>query len=127
VLTVIGGPLAFPAAYYVDGAFFPFSRNHFERAASLTDGGYSGPPDKKPAPLPGAVAAIAVVLLLVMRRRIRWLTRILVAGRAGAAAHLTGRCALHTTGWFRHPAQPSLVVVAGDQVAVTSDAAHNHE
>ncbi|WP_132215550.1 hypothetical protein [Kribbella steppae] len=103
VLTLIGGPLAFPAAYYADGAFFPFSRNHFERAASLSDGGYPTPPDNKPAPLPAAAAAISVVLLLVLRRRIRWLSRILVAGRVGATAHLTGRCPLHTTGWFHHP------------------------
>ncbi len=103
VLTLIGGPLAFPAAYYADGAFFPFSRNHFERAASLSDGGYPTPPDNKPAPLPGAAAAISVVLLLVLRRRIRWLSRILVAGRVGATAYLTGHCPLHTTGWFHHP------------------------
>jgi hypothetical protein len=107
VLTLIAGPLAFPAAYYVDGAFFPFSRNHFERAASLTDGGYSPAPDNKPDPLPGAVSAIAVVLLLMLRRRIRWLTRLLVAGRAGVTAHLPGRCPVHTTGWFRQPAQHS--------------------
>ncbi|WP_433020034.1 hypothetical protein [Kribbella sp. CA-294648] len=107
ILTIIGGPLAFPAAYYADGAFFPFSRNHFERAASLTDGGYSPPPDNKPDPLPGAVSAIAVVLLLMLRRRIRWLTRVLIAGRASATAHLPGRCPVHTTGWFRHSTQHS--------------------
>ncbi|MGH8893208.1 MAG: hypothetical protein ACRDWY_07865 [Actinomycetes bacterium] len=107
VLTLIGGPLAFPAAYYADGAFFPFSRNHFERAASLADGGYPSPPDNRPAPLPGAVAVIGVVLLMVLLRRIRWLSRILVAGRAAATAHLPGRCPLHTTGWLRTPRRDS--------------------
>lgn len=104
VLTLIGGPLAFPVAYYVDGAFFPFSRNHFERAASLDEGGYPAPPDNLPAPLPRAVIVISVVLLLVLRRRIRWLSRLLVAGRAGATVHLPDRCPRHTTGWF-HPTQ----------------------
>ena len=85
----------------------PVLRNHFERAASLDDGGYPAPPDNKPAPLPGAVAAIGAVLLLMLRRRIRWLTRLLVAGRAGATAHLPGRCPVHATGWFRQPAQHS--------------------
>ncbi|TDO51624.1 hypothetical protein EV643_103363 [Kribbella sp. VKM Ac-2527] len=105
IMTLIGGPLAFPAAYYADGAFFPFSRNHFERAASLSDGGYTAPPDNLPAPLPGAAAAVGVVLLLVLRRRIRWFSRILAAGRTGAIAHQPGRCPLHTTGWFHHPEQ----------------------
>lgn len=40
VLTVIGGPLAFPIAYGVDDFFFPGSRNHFERLAGLKAGGY---------------------------------------------------------------------------------------
>jgi hypothetical protein len=77
VLTLIGGPLAFPLAYYTDSAFFPGSRNHFERAAGLADGNYRPPPDDKPAPLPGAVAVTGAVLGLVLRRRIRWLWRIL--------------------------------------------------
>ena len=41
VLTVLGGPLAFPAAYGVDDFFFPGSRNHFERLAGLEAGGYA--------------------------------------------------------------------------------------
>ncbi len=34
-----GCPFAFPAAYYRDGAFFPFERNHFERDGGLARGG----------------------------------------------------------------------------------------
>ncbi|TDO51717.1 hypothetical protein EV643_103456 [Kribbella sp. VKM Ac-2527] len=94
-----GAPLAFPVAYYIDGAIFPFSRNHFERAASLTDGGHPEPSGHGPAPLPRAVTAIALVLLLVFR----WLTRVIVAGRASATAHQPGRCPLHTRGWLRGP------------------------
>jgi hypothetical protein len=41
VLTVIGGPLAFPVAYGIDDFFFPGSRNHFERLAGLEQGGYA--------------------------------------------------------------------------------------
>ena len=41
VLTVIGGPLAFPVAYGVDDFFFPGSRNHFERLAGLDAGRYA--------------------------------------------------------------------------------------
>jgi len=40
VLTVIGGPLAFPILYGVDDFFFPGSRSHFERLAGLKSGGY---------------------------------------------------------------------------------------
>jgi hypothetical protein len=41
ILTVIGGPLAFPVAYGIDDFFFPGPRNHFERWAGLKAGGYS--------------------------------------------------------------------------------------
>lgn len=102
VFTLAGGPLAFPASYYLDSAFFPFSRNHFERAAGLADGNYSIPPNHAPAPLPGAVASVGVVALLLLRRRIRWLSRILVVGSGHAADHQPGRCPRHSTGWFHH-------------------------
>lgn len=74
--TLIGGPLAFPLAYYTDSVFFPGSRNHFERAAGLADGNYPAPTDNNPAPMPGAVPVAAVVLVLLLRRPIRWLRRI---------------------------------------------------
>jgi hypothetical protein len=73
VMTLVGGPLAFPLAYYLDSAFFPGSRNHFERAAGLADGSYSEPTDNKPAPIPGAVPVTVVVLALLMLRHFwRW-------------------------------------------------------
>jgi hypothetical protein len=74
VLTVIGGPFAFPVAYAVDDFFFPGSRNHFERLAGLESGGYrhsgSGPV-LGPAQLATlcALAAIIVVAVLVARHR----------------------------------------------------------
>jgi hypothetical protein len=72
--TVIGGPLAFPVAYAIDDFFFPGSRNHFERLAGLSSGGYrhSGTgPVLGPAQLAtlGVLAAIIVVALLAVRRR----------------------------------------------------------
>jgi hypothetical protein len=75
VMTIIGGPFAFPVAYAIDDFFFPGSRNHFERQAGLESGGYrhSGTgPVLGPAQLAalGALAAIvAVALLAVWHRR----------------------------------------------------------
>ena len=74
VLTVIGGPLAFPVAYGIDDFFFPGARNHFERWAGLKAGGYShegtgpvlGPPQLA---VLGVVAAIIVAALLVAWHR----------------------------------------------------------
>lgn len=113
VATILGGPLAFPAAYVTDNAFFPLNRNHFERAAGLDDGGYSPPPDNLPAPLLPEALVVVVVLLLVLRRRIRWCSRILVGGRAGGAIHAPGRCPLHTTGWLHQPSRRA--AASGDQ------------
>lgn len=102
VFTLAGGPLAFPVAYYADSALFPAARNHFERAAGLADGGYRAPPGKGPAPIWTAVAAMGAVLLLLLRTRIRWLSRALVSGWTRALAHhQPGRCPLHTVGWLR--------------------------
>lgn len=106
VATMIGGPVALPAAYYVDSLFFPFSRNHFERAADLKDGGYDQPPNFAPSPLWWPLAITAGLALLVLRRRIRWSSRVVVAGRAGARAHEDGRCPLHSRGWFRAGSAP---------------------
>ena len=41
VLSVIGGPFAFPVVYGLDDLFFPGSRNHFERMAGLEAGQYT--------------------------------------------------------------------------------------
>lgn len=105
VATVIGGPMA----YYLDSLFFPLSRNHFERGAGLEDGGYDVPPDFGPSPQWLPLAITGGLLLLVARRRIRWSSRVVVAGRAGARSHEDGRCPLHSRGWFRDgPATPRL-------------------
>ena len=74
ILTVIGGPLAFPIAYSIDDFFFPGSRNHFERWAGLKAGGYSHEgtgPVLGPAQLAvlGVVAAIIVAAQLVAWHR----------------------------------------------------------
>ena len=75
VLTVIGGPLAFPVAYGIDDFFFPGSRNHFERLAGLDAGGYAPHMGTGPVLGPaqfavlGALAAIIVVALVGARHR----------------------------------------------------------
>jgi hypothetical protein len=40
VATLLAGPAGFPVAYGIDDFFFPGARNHFERLAGLTSGGY---------------------------------------------------------------------------------------
>jgi hypothetical protein len=72
--TLIGGPFAFPIAYAIDNFFFPGSRNHFERQAGLTSGGYrhvGTGPVLGPAQLAtlGILAAIIVAALLGAWRR----------------------------------------------------------
>lgn len=75
VLTVIGGPLAFPVAYAIDDFFFPGSRNHFERMAGLEAGAYlyvgTGPVlgPAQLATLGALAAAIVVALLAAWHRR----------------------------------------------------------
>ena len=74
VLTVIGGPRAFPVAYGIDDFFFPGSRNHFERLAGLDAGRYAHVgtgPVLGPAQFAvlGALAAIIVVALVGARHR----------------------------------------------------------
>lgn len=106
VATVVGGPLALPTAYYVDSLIFPLSRNHFERAAGLGDGGYDLPPDFGPSPLwPPLVLSLALLVVL-LRRRIRWASRVLVGGPAGARAHEEDHCPVHSRGWFRSAPSP---------------------
>ena len=74
VVTVIGGPFAFPVAYAIDDFFFPGSRNHFERQAGLESGNYrhSGTgPVLGPAQFAAlcVLAVIMVVALLGARHR----------------------------------------------------------
>ncbi|MGH3096231.1 MAG: hypothetical protein ACRDMV_09565 [Streptosporangiales bacterium] len=101
VLTLAGGPLALPVLYTVDETFFPGARNHFERGAGLVDGGYDQPASFGPKPVWAGVVLLGLLLLLLARRRVRWLSRVARAGRTGASRAEPGRCAVHTRGWFR--------------------------
>lgn len=102
-LTLAAGPLAMPLLYALDDAFFPESRNHFERAAGLEDGGYPHPDGAGPRPEWVKVSVLGLLLFLAGRRRLRWASRALVGGRAGAVARQRDLCPLHTEGWFRLP------------------------
>lgn len=104
LLTLAGGPLAMPLLYAVDEAFFPHSRNHFERAADLDDGGYPQPEGLEPQPQWAKVGVLVMLLLVVGWRRLRWISRILTGGTAAAVARQRGLCPLHSRGWFRLPA-----------------------
>lgn len=104
--TLLAGPFAFPAAYIIDGALFPSSRNHFERDAGLFEGGYPPAPNNWPAPRWPDAAAMAAIALLVFRRRLRWLARLSRGHRAQAGAHEPARCPVHTRGWSPRPVPP---------------------
>ena len=108
VCNLLAGPFAFPAAYLIDGALFPSSRNHFERAAGLSDGAYPPAPDNWPAPRWPDAAAIALIALLIFRRRLRWLSRVVVCGRAHAGDHAPMRCPVHTRGWPQPAVAPAM-------------------
>ena len=99
VANLLAGPFSFPVAYFVDEALFPGERNHFERAAGLDDGSYPPVDDNWPAPRWPETAGIAAIVLVIMRRRIRWLARVAIAGRLAARAHAPMRCPTHSTGW----------------------------
>jgi hypothetical protein len=99
-LTLTAGPLAMPLLYAVDEAFFPESRNHFERAAGLDDGGYAYPDGFGPQPQWAKVGVIGMLLLAVGRRRLRWVSRVLTGGVTAAVACQPGLCPLHSRGWF---------------------------
>jgi hypothetical protein len=99
-LTLLGGPLAMPVLYGVDEAFFPSARNHFERAAGLEDGGYREPSDFAPQLAWRKVGVIALVVVILTWRRVRWITRVMALGWAAGKQREPGRCALHTQGWF---------------------------
>jgi hypothetical protein len=87
LFTVAAGPLAFPASYFLDEAFFPHAFNHFERNAGLEAGLYSppdhGPPARSALMLP---ACALVVATLAVREPVlrRWRT----------ARHGSGGCPL---------------------------------
>lgn len=104
VANFLAGPAAFPVAYAIDGVLFPGSRNHFERAAGLSDGGYPPAPGNWPAPRWPETAALALLVLIIFRRRLRWLSRIAVGGRSQARAHAPQHCPVHTRGWWTAPA-----------------------
>ena len=99
VANLLAGQFAYPVAYFIDDALFPASRNHFERDASLSRGGYAPVPDNWPAPRWPETATIAARGLLIFRRRLRWLTRLLRAGRTERTAHAPYRCPIHTRSW----------------------------
>ncbi len=117
VLTLAGGPAAMPLLYAADDAFFPDSRNHFERAADLEDGGYPVVDSLGPRPQWPNVAVLGLLLLVVFRRRARWVSRVLIGGRMAARAHQPGLCAVHSRGWFR------LTPPEGPRPAPTRDSA----
>jgi hypothetical protein len=99
VANLLAGPLAFPAAYFLDEALFPASRNHFERDAGLSRGGYPPAPDNWPAPRWPDIAGIAALGLLIFRRRLRWSVRVIRGGPGQRTAHAPHRCPVHTRGW----------------------------
>lgn len=101
VATLFGGPLAMPLAYYADSLLYPYARNHFERHAGLTDGGYERPADFAPQPLWVPLALTGMLALVVLRRRLRWASRVVVGGRDAGGTEQAGRCPVHTRGWFR--------------------------
>ncbi len=97
------GPFAFPLAYVTDGTFFPGSRNHFERDAGLSRGGYAPVHDNWPAPLWPRAAGVIAIAALILRRRARWLARVVFSGRSQVSAHSPGHCRIHTKGWRPRP------------------------
>ena len=94
--SILGGPALLPVLYTVDDTLYPNSENHFEQAAGLADGGYPPAPDPPVGPRRWAVALWLAVLVVLSRRRLRWLVRTVVRRRS---THAPGRCAVHTPGW----------------------------
>jgi hypothetical protein len=96
VCSIAGGIALLPVLYLVDETLYPHSENHFEQAAGLSDGRYEPPPDPPLGPRGWAIALWTGLLLLVARRRIRWVVRSVVRRHHDLAP---GRCAVHTPGW----------------------------
>jgi hypothetical protein len=94
--SILGGPALLPVLYTVDDSLFPASENHFEQAAGLDEGGYAPPPDPPQGPRGWAIALWVGVVLLLTRRRIRWLVRTAIRRRN---IHAPDRCGVHTPGW----------------------------
>lgn len=103
VSTLLAGPLAYPSLYFVTDAVLPGGRNPFERDAGLDAGGYDAPSSSAPAPRWATIAVLAILLLLVLARRLRWLSRVVRGGRPAALAHAADRCPVHSPGWFAPP------------------------
>jgi hypothetical protein len=101
VLNLAGGPAALPVLYSLDETLFPGARNHFERAAGLEQGNYRQPSGYGPNPQWGKIAGVGVLVVLLFWRRLRWASRALRHGSAGARYHEGGRCCLHSRGWVQ--------------------------
>jgi hypothetical protein len=96
--TMLGGPAAFGVSYILDGTLFPSARNHFERRANLSDGGYPAVPDNSPAPRWPDTIAIALLLVLILCPGIRLAFRRLFTGGSQAVAHAGQRRPIQTKG-----------------------------
>lgn len=101
--TLTAGPLAYPSLYFVTDALLPGGHNPFERDAGLDAGGYDAPTSSGPDPRWGTIAVVGVLLLLVLSRRLRWLSRVVRGGRPAAVARAEDRCPVHSPGWFSRP------------------------
>jgi hypothetical protein len=100
-LTVVGGPAAMPVLYVVDDAFFPESRNHFERAAGLWAGGYEQPESFGPNVDWPKAGLLGLIVWGLGWRRVRWASRVLTGGAAAGRAKHGDLCPVHSRGWFR--------------------------
>ena len=96
VCTIAGGLGLLPVLYLVDDTLYPGSENHFEQAAGLFDGAYPPVPDPPRGPRAWAIILWVGVLLLLLRRRIRWAVRTRLGRHPDLAP---ARCGVHTTGW----------------------------
>jgi hypothetical protein len=99
--TLVGGPAAMPALYVVDDAFFPESRNHFERAAGLWAGGYERPESFGPRVDWSKAGLLGLIAWGLSWRRVRWGSRVLIDGAAAGRAQQGEHCPVHSRGWFR--------------------------
>jgi hypothetical protein len=117
IASALAGPLGFPVMYIADSLLFPFSRNHFERAAGLSRGGYEEPSGFGPAPLWFPTGMVIAILALLMRARLRWLARVLTGGVSAGQSHAQDRCPTHSPGWPPAISTPKLQ----DMTPVTCD------